>query len=1033
MSLAFKAGAITDVGCKRKNNEDSILSLPGNGVFCVADGMGGAREGQVASKALTDALAQAFASDDAAGLNLESKVARVRETIQQVNVWIKQRIEERGYSQMGSTVVVGVFDAKRTGRGIAVHAGDSRMYRYRERGLTQLTADHSFVTELGAKSEKSLPAEFRGVVTKAVGLRTELILDETPFDIRMGDLFFCCSDGLTRMLSDKFLLKLLRQNEGATPDALVRLLVNEAKKAGGDDNISVVATNVEFCVLPEDEGSAPATDEGITAATATVSSVPASSEIKVDITQPPSWAAGDRPSGRGTSEGYTPHTSDTGDRVPKKVPSRFAWDMSALAHRAGFEPKVLACLLLVAGLAGGLIVKLFLGGREDPSARVQVSEELMPGSGHSDAGGITNLDSTAQLANALPLDEPVDSDIGSVVPEDAPGPLVTQEVALEESMSPEEQVTGSSTEIEVLEPPPASIDNTGDPAGVSTEIAVSTMASLVEEGEANGTPAFGENEAAADPLALPELDSTETPVIADAEPVPEEPTLAQAKDLLADQLMRSRNSGQWGALRDDLGSWWDRLAQVEKDRAKRQEMQGWVKLWEATDGSADYLRRAQDDLKELDRIAQMVGGSPTVMDAIGLDGAAGADLYCRIYREKQLQLIESVGAHAKRQGAKLNRLSQMLENELPQFCQFTGSDTCSQECDKILDQLVLAARNADEVANWVKSKKNDSPPILPQTYPVSKIERIPIEADLAWDHLFVLIESMDKAIARRKDNLPESETAKLDNVASLRTNAMRNWKKSPKGRSWQKRGGVTRVYSLLGAVSKFIRADSNRRMEQNLDKLADVARRLNVKMPVLGDTEKSGEKQKKDLARQYRACQSSCLNRIENMAAVQQRLVKALGDTWKADIPRLCEFVQKDSKKGKSIIILFSGVLDQSGKLVQWVKTRREAGVLIEPDEYPISQIRSMGTDADIAWSKLLDLINPVGWEVSTKRNSSQNLDQERLDSIHQLHHSIVLTRAEVQDIRQWQKVCDPVQIRNLLQEVSSVVLNMTTPAEPSR
>ena len=138
MSLAFKAGAITDVGCKRKNNEDSILSLPGNGVFCVADGMGGAREGQVASKALTDALAQAFASDDAAGLNLESKVARVRETIQQVNVWIKQRIEERGYSQMGSTVVVGVFDAKRTGRGIAVHAGDSRMYRYRERGLTQI-------------------------------------------------------------------------------------------------------------------------------------------------------------------------------------------------------------------------------------------------------------------------------------------------------------------------------------------------------------------------------------------------------------------------------------------------------------------------------------------------------------------------------------------------------------------------------------------------------------------------------------------------------------------------------------------------------------------------------------------------------------------------------------------------------------------------------------------------------------------------------------------------------------------------------
>lgn len=252
--------AVTDIGCKRKNNEDSFLALSEYGLFCVADGMGGAEEGQVASKALTDALSEEFKSR-AAGLDLVAKEQLARDVVRRVNVWIRNRAEERGFWQMGSTLVLALFDERTPEKGLALHAGDSRLYRFRKGALKQLTTDHSFAAALASHrgapvDESAIPAAWRGVVTKAIGklgnsdTGETVDLDATPFGVQAEDLFLLCSDGLTRMLPDKALQDRLRAQPKASVDALAREFVAEARKAGGDDNISVILVRILPVVTP---------------------------------------------------------------------------------------------------------------------------------------------------------------------------------------------------------------------------------------------------------------------------------------------------------------------------------------------------------------------------------------------------------------------------------------------------------------------------------------------------------------------------------------------------------------------------------------------------------------------------------------------------------------------------------------------------------------------------------------------------------------------------------------------------------------
>jgi len=248
-NIAFSylvSAELTDVGHRRKNNEDSLIRLPEAGVFCVADGMGGVQGGEVASKAVVDALRSEYTEtpEAAFALTADASCRLMERALNKASRWIKERAEGLGLSGTGSTAVALVFDKVTPSQGIAIHAGDSRAYRLREDKLVQITTDHSVAAAAGLPDDSSLPPMFRGVITRAVGLERRVETDAVAFDVAPGDVFLLCSDGLSKMVNDRRLQKLLRKHRDDDPADTAKVLVDEALEAGGEDNVSVIVIRV---------------------------------------------------------------------------------------------------------------------------------------------------------------------------------------------------------------------------------------------------------------------------------------------------------------------------------------------------------------------------------------------------------------------------------------------------------------------------------------------------------------------------------------------------------------------------------------------------------------------------------------------------------------------------------------------------------------------------------------------------------------------------------------------------------------------
>ena len=236
------SAALTDVGRRRPNNEDALISLPEHGVFCVADGMGGQAEGEVASQAVVDAYRRVFDAADERGKNgvvYDSRELSSR-AMQEACRWIFDRSQARGTQGSGTTAVTLVFGDHPLQGAMIQHAGDSRVYRFRGRTLELCTTDHSVAALAGVADEASLPAMFRGMVTRAVGVQETVEIEETGVDVRCGDLFLVCSDGLTRMIPDLEIARILEKSDRSDMGKIAQKLVDRANEEGGDDNISVI-------------------------------------------------------------------------------------------------------------------------------------------------------------------------------------------------------------------------------------------------------------------------------------------------------------------------------------------------------------------------------------------------------------------------------------------------------------------------------------------------------------------------------------------------------------------------------------------------------------------------------------------------------------------------------------------------------------------------------------------------------------------------------------------------------------------------
>ncbi|OGV74055.1 MAG: hypothetical protein A3K19_04650 [Lentisphaerae bacterium RIFOXYB12_FULL_65_16] len=236
----------TDTGRLRLHNEDAVLRLPEHGIFGVADGIGGAMGGEMASRTVMQSLHEEFVGTEGEGSvgSLEAGVAAVNRATARANACIRAQAEAWGTTGVGTTVVIMVFGVRPGGGAAILHAGDSRAYRMRRGELRQLTVDHSVAAAFGMESEETLPRVFRGVITRAVGMSPDVTLEETPVEVVPGDLFLVCSDGLTRMVRVGELGRVLAEERDGDLQALAERLVAMANEAGGEDNVSVVLVRV---------------------------------------------------------------------------------------------------------------------------------------------------------------------------------------------------------------------------------------------------------------------------------------------------------------------------------------------------------------------------------------------------------------------------------------------------------------------------------------------------------------------------------------------------------------------------------------------------------------------------------------------------------------------------------------------------------------------------------------------------------------------------------------------------------------------
>lgn len=260
MLRVVQASHRTDTGRQREANEDSYFARAP--VFAVADGMGGAQAGEVASRIAVEAFEPELA-DGAA------PEGYLRETAQRANREIFELAQgDTSRSGMGTTLTAAVVAGDEVSFG---HVGDSRAYLFRNGELSQLTNDHSLVEELRrqGKLTRDQAAEHpqRSVITRALGPEPDVAVDTMTVRGRSGDVFVLCSDGLTTMLSDDEVTATLAAHSDL--DEAARRLVRAANDRGGRDNITVVLFRLEDPERGEDHsGEEDATLVGISAAEA---------------------------------------------------------------------------------------------------------------------------------------------------------------------------------------------------------------------------------------------------------------------------------------------------------------------------------------------------------------------------------------------------------------------------------------------------------------------------------------------------------------------------------------------------------------------------------------------------------------------------------------------------------------------------------------------------------------------------------------------------------------------------------------------
>jgi PPM family protein phosphatase len=249
------AAGMSDVGLQREHNEDSFIVLKEFDLFVVADGMGGHRAGDVASKLATETISEFFrqtASEDVTwpfhfDVNLSEEENRLLTGIRVANRNIFERsTRSRDCHGMGTTVVGAMFSPRKN-RVYIGHVGDSRCYRVRDKGIHLLTRDHSLVNDyllampdLTEEQKNDLP---RNVITRALGMQDQVVVDIQHDEPKPGDVYVLCSDGLSGMITDDQIRDTIMSSDDIRESC--KRLIARANEHGGEDNITAVVFRIE--------------------------------------------------------------------------------------------------------------------------------------------------------------------------------------------------------------------------------------------------------------------------------------------------------------------------------------------------------------------------------------------------------------------------------------------------------------------------------------------------------------------------------------------------------------------------------------------------------------------------------------------------------------------------------------------------------------------------------------------------------------------------------------------------------------------
>ena len=246
----FCWGAASDTGKVRDENEDTFLVEPEVGLFLVSDGMGGERGGALASNIVAEDLPVMIETrlDKLKSHSARAIRSLFKKTLTEQSRQIQMEgTSESGYKGMGATVVIALL---KDGRAYIANLGDSRIYRFRKGKLTQLTRDHSTVSELLHKG-KIKPEEAEGhadagQITHYLGMEERAIPYVRTFTLKEKDRLLLCTDGLTDMVDDAAIAEILAG--GTEPQAASEVLVNAANAGGGYDNVTAMVIDWRGCV-----------------------------------------------------------------------------------------------------------------------------------------------------------------------------------------------------------------------------------------------------------------------------------------------------------------------------------------------------------------------------------------------------------------------------------------------------------------------------------------------------------------------------------------------------------------------------------------------------------------------------------------------------------------------------------------------------------------------------------------------------------------------------------------------------------------